>query len=167
VDLADRLVPALPLSVHVGHALGVRPTDLPEVIEALRADPLVPEHVRVATVAGLFELMEAALKAAAEVSRPTLLLYGTRDDLIPVSAICDLVDRVVDTGAATFWQARIYPDGYHLLTRYTGAERVLEDIAAWLLEPAARAPARGLETLEDVQRGRCGSNVAKRAGRAH
>ena len=30
----------------------------------------------------------------------------------------------------------LYPDGYHMLTRYTGSRQVIGDIAAWLA-PAA------------------------------
>ncbi|MFU8816790.1 MAG: alpha/beta fold hydrolase [Pseudomonadales bacterium] len=134
--LGERLAPGLPVSVRIAHALGYHPTDQPEVIDELRADPLVPNHTRVAAAAGLVDLMDAALLAAPGLQHPTLLLYGAKDDLVPVGAICALLDGVAKHGE--HWQVSIYPDGFHLLTRYSGAHRTYADIEAWLLEPEAR-----------------------------
>jgi alpha-beta hydrolase superfamily lysophospholipase len=45
----------------------------------------------------------------------------------------------------------VYPNGYHMLTRDLGAKVVLEDLAAWLADPAAPLPsgheADGRQTL--------------------
>jgi hypothetical protein len=34
----------------------------------------------------------------------------------------------------------VYPNGYHMLTRALGAKVELEDLAAWLTDPAAPLP---------------------------
>lgn len=130
--LAERLVPGLPLSVELGQALGYRPTDQPEVMASLRADPLVLDYPTVAAVAGLAELMEAALLAAPRVRGDALLLYGLQDDLVPVRAVCELLDGLRANSTAGDWQLRIYPEGYHLLTRYSGADTTREDLLQWL-----------------------------------
>lgn len=149
--VAERLFPWLPLSVELGQALGYSPTDQPEVMAGLRADPLVLDYPRVSAVAGLADLMEAALASAPQVSFDVLLLYGMRDDLVPVPAICALLDGVMDAGDPAHWQVRIYPDGYHMLTRYSGAASTREDLLHWLdgagEDPAFENPAAGRKAL--------------------
>lgn len=143
--LAERLVPGLPLSVELGQALGYRPSDQAEVMAALRDDPLVLDHPRVEAVAGLAQLMDAALVAAPEVAGEVFMLYGSRDDLVPGQAICKLLGSLSDGGARGHWRVRHYPDGFHMLTRYSGAATTRADLLAWitgeggedLLEPAA------------------------------
>lgn len=134
--LAERLAPGLPLSVELGQALGYRPSDQPEVMAALRDDPLVLDHPRVEAVAGLAELMDAAAQAGPALNLPVLLLYGTRDDLVPKQAICVLLGGVEAGSGPEHWQVRIYDGGYHMLTRYSGAAATREDLLAWL-DPAA------------------------------
>lgn len=150
--LAEKVAPGLPLSVELGQALGYRPTDQPEVMAGLRADPLVLDYPRVAAVAGLADLMQAALMAAPKVRGDMLLLYGMRDDLVPVPAICALLDNVSAAETAGRWQARIYPEGFHMLTRYTGAASTREDFLRWLNDSREGSafvdPAAGREALE-------------------
>lgn len=149
--VAEKLAPGLPLSVELGQALGYRPTDQPEVMAGLRADPLVLDYPRVAAVAGLADLMEAALAAGPKVRGEVLLLYGMRDDLVPVPAVCALLEGVLAAESAGRWQARIYPEGYHMLTRYTGAATTRADLLRWLNDaredPAFVDPAGGIEAL--------------------
>lgn len=150
--LAEKLAPGLPLSVELGQALGYRPTDQPEVMAALRADPLVLDYPKVAAVAGLADLMQAALAAARRVRGEVLLLYGMRDDLVPVPALCALLDEVLTAEGSGRWKLRIYPEGYHMLTRYTGAASTREDLLRWL-DPAGESadfvdPAAGSDLLD-------------------
>lgn len=130
--LAEQLVPGLPLSVELGQALGYRPTDLAEVKAELRADPLVLDSPTVAAVAGLADLMEAAAEAVNRVQGEVLLLYGKRDDLVPVRAVCKVLDSLRTATSAGHWQVRVYPEGYHMLTRYSGAAATRADILQWL-----------------------------------
>ncbi len=130
--LAERLVPGLPLSVELGQALGYRPSDQEEVMAALRDDPLVLDHPRVEAVAGLAELMHAALVAAPAVTGEVLLLYGSRDDLVPGQAICKLLGSLGDSDERGDWRVRHYPDGFHMLTRYSGAATTRADLLDWI-----------------------------------
>lgn len=149
--VAERLLPWMPLSVELGQALGYSPTDLPEVTAGLRADPLVIDYPRVSAVAGLAELMGAALAAAPRVPGDVLMLYGMRDDLVPVPAICALLDGVQSAASAGNWSVRIYPDGFHMLTRYSGAASTRADLLHWLngspADPAFEDPSGGREAL--------------------
>lgn len=149
--LAERLVPGLPLSVEFGQALGYRPTDQPRVMAELRADPLVLDYPTVAAVAGLADLMEAASLAAPRVQGEVLLLYGKRDDLVPVRAVCKLIDVLIASDAADRWRLRVFPEGYHMLTRYSGAAATRADLLRWLdgsrSAPRFVAPAAGRAAL--------------------
>lgn len=133
LQILARLLPAMPLPVRAGQALGYQPSDQPEVIEALRADPLVIDAPRADTVAGLQSLMSVAAYTVPAV--PTLLLYGMHDDLVPPQAICAWLDHVLPLLPTDRLQARVYPDGYHMLLRFSGAEAVRHDLLHWLLDP--------------------------------
>ncbi|TVS16487.1 MAG: alpha/beta fold hydrolase [Gammaproteobacteria bacterium] len=152
--LAERLVPGLPLSVELGQALGYEPSDQPEVMAALRDDPLVLDHPRVEAVAGLADLMDRAFTLAPKVQGEVLMLYGSQDDLVPKSAICKLLEGLVGDRAAGSWHLRVYPDGYHMLTRYSAAAKTRQDMLAWLFATASDeasawlTPERGLAELE-------------------
>lgn len=136
---AARLVaPGLSFSGKMARRLGVRATDDPEVARALRADPLVLKKARVDTLDGLSDLMSAALKAAPGIKGPALLLYGSSDEVIPPSAMCALLERVPE--GAVPWRMALYPRGFHLLTRYTGAATTRTDITTWLNDRAAPLP---------------------------
>lgn len=82
------------------------------------------------------------LCAAPGMTVPALVLYGERDETIPRRPACRML-------AALASSARIA--GYHMLTRDLGARLVLEDLAAWLADPAAPLPsgfeAEGLPAL--------------------
>ncbi len=139
--LADSVVPGLPLPAGLGPTLGYRPSDDPAVMERLRQDPLVLDYPRVHAVAGLASLMDAALAAAPELEGPVLLLYGARDDLVPIPAMCRLLEAVELSPGSGRWRAVVYPEGYHLLTRYSGAAQTQRVIGDWLFaEPQPGVP---------------------------
>jgi alpha-beta hydrolase superfamily lysophospholipase len=85
----------------------------------------------------LAETPEAA--DGAVLSVPALVLYGERDEIIPRRPTCRMLSVLASSA-----RIAIYPDGYHMLTRDLGARVVLEDVAAWLADPAAPLPS-GLE----------------------
>lgn len=130
--LVRSFVPGLGLPVRAGQALGYSPTDQPEVMAALRADPLVIDAPRADAVAGLQALMNVAAYTPPVV--PTLLLYGLRDDLIPPKAVCSWLQHVRPLVPADRLQAQTYPDGYHMLLRFSGAAEVKSDLSRWLLD---------------------------------
>lgn len=148
--LAVRLFPSLSLSSRITRRLGIRPTDDPEVMRAMLDDPLIQRRARVDTLHGLSRLMDAAARAGERLPPPILLLYGEQDQVIPSPPICRLLDRLP---AAPAHRLVLYPDGFHMLTRYSGDAATHEDIAAWLLDPRAALPS-GHETDHATARAR-------------
>jgi acylglycerol lipase len=124
----------------VGH-LEIRPTDDPEVLEALRKDPLVQREARVDTLHGLTRLMGEALHHPHRLDRSVLVFYGLEDQVIPPALVCAWLDRLVEQAGDARPRISLYPDGYHMLTRYLGAASTLSDIASWIDDPEAGLPA--------------------------
>lgn len=134
--LAARLLPGW---TPTGESLERWPSDNIEMLRALAADPLVIKATRIDTVEGLVNLMDAASRARPPAELPLLLLYGLKDQIIPRAPICRFLDRLPESGAA---RAAFYADGYHMLTRDLQRQRVLGDLAAWILAPADVLPSR-------------------------
>jgi acylglycerol lipase len=153
LSLARLIAPGMTLSVKSARRLGVRATDDATFARELWLDPLVQKHARVDTLAGLTQLMGAALRAAPRIPRPALLLYGANDEVIPPPAMCALLDRVTDATAP--WRMALYPKGFHLLTRYTGAAMTDADVAAWLRDPAAPLPSGDEVDVDSARRVLC------------
>jgi acylglycerol lipase len=119
--------------------LGIRMTDDPEVLRALREDPLVHRRARIDTLHGLGVLMGEALNHPPEFRQPTLVLYGLNDQVVPPGPVCEWFRRLAAAGSGQL-RFVLYPEGYHLLTRYRQAGQTLDDIAAWLEDPGAELP---------------------------
>lgn len=137
--LGTRLTPGMELSADLAVELGVEPTDDPEVLAELRRNPLVQRSARVDTLDGLTELMTAALDASPRVGAPTLVLYGLHDEIIPAEPICILLERLHGANPNSL-RVALYPDGFHMLTRYSGSAAAHADIAAWLRSSAEPLP---------------------------
>lgn len=137
LSVGPAVAPGLELPVRLARLLGNHPSDDEAVLEQLRADPQVHDGARLDTLQGLAGLMDAALAASPQLPRPALLLYGEQDAVIPPEALCRMLAGLpADDG----WRMVLYPGGYHLLSRYSGANQVLADIRAWLQDPAATLP---------------------------
>ncbi|EWH02719.1 alpha/beta hydrolase [Halomonas sp. BC04] len=151
--LGVRLVPQLSFSVRTTRRLGIEPTDDETIKRQLAEDPLILRSARVDTLAGLTQAMGEALEAASELPGPTLILYGDEDQVIPAEAFCALLDKLPEPRPTEIpgWRMVLYPDGYHMLTRYTQRGRTEQDIVAWLTNPAGPLPS-GHETSRDQAR---------------
>ncbi|AMD00244.1 alpha/beta hydrolase [Halomonas chromatireducens] len=151
--LGVRLIPQVSFSVHTTRSLGIEPTDDEAIKRQLAQDPLILRSARVDTLHGVTDTMDRALHAAPDLPGPTLVLYGDEDQVIPAEAFCALLNRLPETEPATGtgWRLALYPDGYHMLTRYTQRARTEQDIVAWLTNPAAPLPS-GHETSRDQAR---------------
>ena len=125
-------VPGLQLS---GRGLGITASDNKAMLHALGADPLVLKEARADALWGLTNLMDRALAAAPELTVPALVLYGEHDEIIPRRPTCRMLETLASSA-----RVAVYPNGYHMLTRDLGAKVVLEDLAAWLTDPAAPLP---------------------------
>lgn len=135
--LGVRLFPALSFTSSTVQRLGIEPTDDPEMKRQLAEDPLILRRARIDTLHGVSLAMDASLEAARWLPAPALILYGTEDHIIPPEAICALLARLPEQEGI---RLALYPQGYHMLTRYTKRERTEADIAAWLADPAAPLP---------------------------
>lgn len=133
LDILAHSVPWLPLEPR---GLRIRPSDNLEMLRALARDPLFIKRPRVDTVHGLVALMDAAQRVTPELSRPVLVLYGRRDELVPRRPTCAMLDRV----PAGRRRVALYADGYHMLFRDLGGGVVTADIAAWTRDPSAPLP---------------------------
>jgi alpha-beta hydrolase superfamily lysophospholipase len=135
-----------------GRGLGITASDNQAMLRALRDDPLVLKEARGDALWGLTNLMDRALAAAPMLSVPTLVLYGEHDEIIPRRPTCRMLSLLASSA-----RVAIYPHGYHMLTRDLGRRVVLEDLAAWLADPAVPLPSGfgedGLQVL-------CGEDAA-------
>lgn len=133
--LADHTVPGLHVETLPG--VHVRASDNYAALVRLSRDPLTIHATRVDAVAGLVDLMDAALAASAHLHAPSLFLYGGHDQLVPrraTEAAWAALPRDGDTRIA------YYPPGYHLLLRDEDRARRIRDLLAWMHDPAAPLP---------------------------
>jgi alpha-beta hydrolase superfamily lysophospholipase len=137
--LGNNLLPGVTLRPPRG--LSIQPSDNLPMLRALGADPLVIKGAKIGALSGLVDLMDLALEEAAALRGPVLILYGANDQLIAKEPTCLMFSRLPEDARA---ERRIvlYPGGWHMLTRDLAGRLVVDDIAAWALDPR-RAPPSG------------------------
>jgi acylglycerol lipase len=133
---SNALMPGMTLT---GSGLHIMPSDNIEMLRALSRDPLVIKGTRVDTLKGLVDLMDLALASARRLDEPTLLLYGKRDELIPVEPIRKMIAALPPEPAAVR-RIAFYADGYHMLLRDLEAPLVQRDVASWIADRTAPLP---------------------------
>ncbi len=144
--LAAHTMPWLRLSAK---DLDITPSDNVQMLRALSRDPLVIKETRVDAMWGLVNLMGTALEAAGGLDGPALVLYGTRDEVIPTNAARAMLARLPQAADGRR-RIAVYDTGYHMLLRDLQGQVVWRDIAAWLADPAARLPS-GADARERVE----------------
>lgn len=133
--VGERVAPGMTFS---GQALGIEPTDDVDVARQIARDPLWIRETRVDAISGITDLMDRALRDVPDFQgAPTLIQYGGADEIIPADAACAMFRRLPASGR---WRAAYYPDGYHMLTRYSGAPKVMGDIRAFIADSAGELP---------------------------
>lgn len=110
-----------------GRGLGRRASDNLAMLWELGADPLFLRATRVDVIHGLVGLMDEAHGRFPALNRPTLLLYGKRDQIVPVK-----VFEAWEKADAPWLSVIAYDDGWHMLLRDVQAARAADDIAAWI-----------------------------------
>jgi alpha-beta hydrolase superfamily lysophospholipase len=135
--------------------MGKRATDDADIMRELSRDPLVLKGARVDTLHGLSELMREASRVVS-VSAPTQILYGLKDQIIPREPVCTWLGRLAQS-SPTGMRVVLYPDGYHMLTRYSGRARVMADMAAWLRSPGSPPPSGYASSLDEARALVCAS----------
>lgn len=135
---------ALWLAVHTvpgkrltGEGLDIHPSDNIEMLRALGRDPKVIKATRVDVLYGVTNLMDVAASAPAARLGNSLLLYGEHDEIIPRQPTCELLERLEQESDSPL--IKLYPRGYHMLTRDLNAKLVLDDMADWLISPGVIA----------------------------
>src|SRR6266404_690530 len=126
-----------------GRGLRIEPSDNRQMLEALFHDPLIIKATRIDTVYGVVGLMDRAWAAAPRMPARTLVLYGAREQVIDDTAAAAML-RELPRGPVGP-RIAIYSQGYHMLLRDLNADVVRQDIAVWILNPAAPLPS-GAET---------------------
>jgi len=136
----DAPAPALSLARAIARAaprLGVSSIDArlvsrdPAVVAAYRADPLV-HHGRIPalTVAEMARAVAAFPDAVGTITLPTLILYGTADEICPPSGAIMLAERLGSDDLTV----RAYEGLYHEVLNEPERETVMGDVLRWLDE---------------------------------
>jgi alpha-beta hydrolase superfamily lysophospholipase len=141
--LAAHLVPGNTVSPE---GLDIMASDNIEMLRELGRDPLVIKRSRIDTIFGLTNLMDAAFLAGPELTTPALILYGEKDEIIPVRSVCRMLNALPDSPPGE-WRFVLYPQGYHMLSRDLQAETVITDMQAWLVDSTGVLPS-GLEIMK-------------------
>ena len=137
--LAAHTMPWLELT---GEGLNIHPSDNIAMLRQLGRDPLVIKETRVDAIYGLVNLMDLAYDAAPRLRGRALVLYGSREDIMPGSAVVATLRRL-PADAARRARIALYPRGYHMLLRDLDAAAVRDDIVAWIADPAPPLPSGG------------------------
>jgi alpha-beta hydrolase superfamily lysophospholipase len=132
----------VPFAELTGEGMHVHPSDNIAMLRALGRDPLVIKATRVDAIYGLVNLMDRAYDAAPRLRGRALVLYGSREDILPGSAVVAMLHRL-PTDAGRRPRIALYAKGYHMLLRDLEATTVRTDIAAWIADPAAPLPSGG------------------------
>ncbi len=136
-NMLDVMVSLVPMMGFQNSAPGFQPTDNIDAWRRWSRDPLLIRHTRVDAIAGLVDLMDAAVDAAPRFRAPALLLYGGRDRLVPPTPTRSMLAMLPERDRQ---RIGFYANGYHMLLRDTQGERVARDITAWVTDRAAPLP---------------------------
>jgi alpha-beta hydrolase superfamily lysophospholipase len=138
LQMMNAVAPNFTFSGRGLRALGIKPTDDPEVARDLSRDPLFIKETRVSSLVGVTDLMGQALHHPMSFSAPTLVLYGLNDRIIPHAPVCSWLSRLDGESSSLpgHVQFLIYPEGWHLLTRQLRAAEVIRDITQWIRSSA-------------------------------
>ena len=147
----------LPWMTLTGESMEIVPSDNIEMLRALGRDPLVIKETRVEAIYGLVDLMDEALHKSSRLNRPTLFLYGEKDQVIPKEPIMKTLQTLPTQDKAGPVQVAFYENGYHMLLRDLEAPILWRDIAAWIESPEEPLPSgadqRGLAKLVALNHG--------------
>lgn len=127
-----------------GQGVYIPASDNEEMLRALGRDPLMVRATRSDSVAGLVNLMDAAMARLGRLPEnlPVLLLYGRRDQFVPRGPTDYFAERLRQPR-----RLMAYPDGWHLLLRDLKREVVWADVVAFTADPRAPLPS-GVERAE-------------------
>src|SRR5690349_19682638 len=102
----------------------------PAVTERLVSDPLFHRRGSARLSTELTETIARVQAGAARYPMPLLVLHGGSDRMVPPEGSRRFVAAAPRARVRTIE----YPDGYHALLADAGGDRVLADLASWLVE---------------------------------
>jgi alpha-beta hydrolase superfamily lysophospholipase len=140
LNLAASVMPGKTLT---GESAGRQASDNIEFLRVMYEDPNVVKETRLDAVLGVVRMMGEGWDASDEISGDFLVVYGERDDIIPVKKMKKTAARL--SGDV---DARSYPQSWHLVLADMERAAPLNDIADWISARADRKPpplARGEE----------------------
>jgi alpha-beta hydrolase superfamily lysophospholipase len=101
----------------------------PAVVEAYKTDPLVHHgKLPARTIAELASAVESFPDSVGAIIVPTLIMYGTADQLVPPKASVMLEERI----GASELTVKPYQGLYHEIFNEPEQQQVLDDLAGWL-----------------------------------
>lgn len=127
----------LPWWTLTGEGLNKKPSDNVAFLRRLARDPQIIRETRIDAILGIVDLMDRAYDETGRARVPTLLLYGTKDEIIPADPTFDLLRSLPPGGPV---RAAIYRNGYHMLLHDLEAATPLGDVAAWIADRGAALP---------------------------
>ena len=137
----DNLSPFLRAMAHTAHTLApdkrwsgngiikIQASDNIEMLRSLGKDPLYVRNPSSREFVGLIRLMDRAVTAAPEVETPVLVIYGSKDEVVP--------EEPIEDAYATFKGPKRYekvPTGWHMLLRDLKGDVVRKMVAEFALE---------------------------------
>lgn len=129
----------MPKQSFTGKGLGVVASDNRDMLIALGRDPKVIKETKVEAIYGLTNLMDAALHSAANLTKPSLILIGQQDQIVPNHASIAMLNRLPDD-RHEHSRAVVYEQGYHMLLRDLQRQVVWDDVASWIKSPQLALP---------------------------
>ncbi len=129
LKLFSQLWPDLRVSSQYARRIGVRPTDDPAVAAYLAKDPLMLRDIPVSMIAGLSDLMSEASLLMPKKGHRSLVVIGTRDEVIPGSAYCAWLAKNHESVTG---QWLVQQDGFHMLTRQTKSDAIIDSLSNFL-----------------------------------
>lgn len=142
LNLAASVAPGKTLT---GESAGRQASDNIAFLRAMYEDPNVIKETRLDAVLGVVRMMGEGWDASDEIAGDFLVVYGAKDDIIPVKKMKKAAARL--SGAI---DARTYPDAWHLILADEGRAAPLADIAAWIDRRADREPPLRAEASEQA-----------------
>lgn len=133
--VAENLLPNWGLT---GASVEVTPSDNIEMLIANGRDPKVIKKTRIEAISGLANLMDRAMQESTEMAKPTLLLVGRKDEIIPNYATEEMIETL-PANFDTFGEIKYYDNGYHMLLRDLQRQVVWDDVTDWIAQRLGEA----------------------------
>ena len=112
-------------------------------------DPDSLLSTRFDTISGLVDLMESASNRIGLIKAPVILMYGAHDQVVEPGPMRRALRRA---GSPSNLRTAFYDDGWHLLNRNLGAERVYRDVEAYLRDASAPLPSGVPPVLPELEK---------------